>query len=151
MKWLKNLLNIEMLDPNKVYCFYDIVSENEAHGVMYFRSKECKFISGRWGKGQAPTGEYEAKLYKSETRDAFVQFGVGFQVPIQPLFKTDRTFLAIHPDGNIEGTLGCIGLIFEDKEHATRIRNIFRNWFDVHKHLPVEIIDRSKENGGTEK
>ena len=127
----------ETQNKNKCVCVYTDVFEKEAWGVLYFQGLECKFISGRWGNGQAPIGQYEAYQYRAETRDAFVQKGVGFQVPIKPLFKTDRTFLAIHPDGNVEGTLGCIGLKFESKEHGYAIRNAFRNWFDVHRLLEV--------------
>lgn len=39
-------------------------------------------------------------------------FGRGFFLPIEPLFSSfpKRTSLGIHPDGNVPGTQGCIGL-----------------------------------------
>ncbi len=36
--------------------------------------------------------------------------GVGFSFNLNPQFSTNRSLLRIHPDGNNEGTKGCIGL-----------------------------------------
>ncbi len=36
--------------------------------------------------------------------------GVGFSIDLRPGFRTSRTAIQIHPDGNVPGTLGCIGL-----------------------------------------
>ena len=38
----------------------------------------------------------------------------GFFVPIKADFETDRGDLGIHPDGNVYGTQGCIGLVGND-------------------------------------
>jgi hypothetical protein len=35
----------------------------------------------------------------------------GWSVDLEPLFATSRTLLRIHPDGNLPGTEGCIGVI----------------------------------------
>jgi hypothetical protein len=35
---------------------------------------------------------------------------VGFSFLLHPQFPTNRTALEIHPDGNVYGTKGCIGL-----------------------------------------
>jgi hypothetical protein len=43
-----------------------------------------------------------------------VRDGVGFSVDLDPLFQTNRTLLRIHPDGNVPGTLGCIGITDPD-------------------------------------
>lgn len=123
----------------KVECKYLVISKKHAEGVLYFRNLECKFVSGKWGKGYAPQGIYKAYKCIDEDREAFVTHGIGYQVPIEPQFETDREFLAIHPDGGVEGTLGCIGLIPENADHALRIKNAFKHWFEVHPSLDVEI------------
>jgi hypothetical protein len=38
----------------------------------------------------------------------------GFFVPIKADFDTKRGDLGIHPDGNVYGTQGCIGLVGDD-------------------------------------
>lgn len=40
----------------------------------------------------------------------------GFFVPIEPDFETKRGGLGIHPDGNVYGTQGCIGLVGDAAE-----------------------------------
>lgn len=82
--------------------------------------REYPAISGPHGRGKLPSGEYEiggySKIEKEnplhkrvvdETRNAW-------WVTITPKFKTDRDRLGIHPDGNVIGTLGCIGLRCKD-------------------------------------
>lgn len=36
--------------------------------------------------------------------------GKGFFIPLTPHFSTTRTGIGIHPDGNLPGTKGCIGI-----------------------------------------
>lgn len=48
----------------------------------------------------------------------------AWSVDVEPLFSSRRTLLRIHPDGNLPGTRGCIGILgyvhncFEDIEQA---------------------------------
>lgn len=37
----------------------------------------------------------------------------AWSMELEPLFSTQRTLLRIHPDGNLPGTEGCIGIIGE--------------------------------------
>ncbi len=77
-------------------------------------------ISGPYGKGKLPQGIYkisrrEITLYSSKVAKGFQdRTGKGFFIPIYPEFKTTRGKqngrLGIHPDGNVYGTLGCIGI-----------------------------------------
>ncbi len=77
-----------------------------------------KAVSGPWGKGALPKGEYilgGKPRAKNATNDknwkAFCDNqNQCWSQTIKPQFKTERSLLAIHPDGNIAGTLGCIGL-----------------------------------------
>lgn len=145
MKIINSLINKffkKESDKNKVYCVYSkkIEGLNYRWGTMFFQDLYCNFISGKYGNGPAPTGEYKAYKFILDTRKSFVMFDVGFQVPIEPQFKTDRTFLAIHPDGGPLGSLGCIALHPKDKEHAKRISSAFSNWFICHNRLEIEIL-----------
>ena len=74
-------------------------------------------VSGGWGKGSLPAGEYSTgKIWTPEQIAAlpnaasYQAFGFGFFLPLIPKFETDRTELGMHPDGGVPGTLGCVGL-----------------------------------------
>jgi hypothetical protein len=71
--------------------------------------------SGPWGNGQLPDGLYTIgtagpvpKSRGSSYRDAT---NFSWWCPIVPRFSTKRTGIGIHPDGNVPGTLGCIGIV----------------------------------------
>jgi len=80
--------------------------------------------SGPWGLGELPPGLYtvgrrEITDYTSAIDSAYKDktTGQGFFVPIYPQFSTSRGKsgrLGIHPDGNVSGTEGCIGLALGD-------------------------------------
>ena len=70
--------------------------------------------SGPYGNGRLPAGRFECTNLRPRTNVAMVRDGVGFSVDLNPLFHTDRTLLRIHPDGNVSGTLGCIGITDAD-------------------------------------
>jgi len=133
-------------DPDKVYCIYEakVKDSNERWGVMHFRGQECKFISGRYGNGEAPVGNWKSdklikyNLQQTPDREKMAQFGISWQIPFYTP-NTGRDCIAIHPDGNVEGTLGCIGLHFENADHAVRIYNVFRDWFETHKSVEVVV------------
>jgi len=57
-------------------------------------------------------------------------------VSLVPQFDTERDSLAIHPDGNIEGSLGCIVFPFESLDENIRCRNILR---DLLEHGTVKL------------
>lgn len=88
---------------------------NEALGTLSYGDKSWPAISGRWGKGYLPQGLYEAYGFWDESGEAYSYKDehdrkIGFYIRLEPKFKTDRTQLLIHFDGNVEGTLGCIGI-----------------------------------------
>ena len=72
-------------------------------------------VSGPWGK-PLPSGRYRVEVrnavvggsLSSSYRDR--KTGHAWFIPITPLFNTNRGGFGIHPDGNVAGTLGCIGL-----------------------------------------
>ena len=76
--------------------------------------------SGPYGCGKLPAGKYIIKrpvVIKSEAakfnsyRD---KTGFAWWCRLTPCFKTERTGLGIHPDGNVPGTRGCIGITLDD-------------------------------------
>ena len=73
-------------------------------------------ISGPHGKGQLPPGKYligepiEIKSSAAKFNPYRDKIGFAWWCRLTPLFETDRTGFGIHPDGNIPGTLGCIGI-----------------------------------------
>lgn len=71
--------------------------------------------SGPFGKGAAPPGVYEigrvVELAQVPGTKPFTDyFGFAWWAKLFPTFTTERTGLGIHPDGNVPGTLGCIGV-----------------------------------------
>ena len=75
--------------------------------------------SGPFGEGELPKGIYrvsrrEVTAYSNDIPKGFRdQSGKGFFIPIYPQFETSRGKngrLGIHPDGNVKGTNGCIGI-----------------------------------------
>lgn len=50
------------------------------------------------------------KRGKTGSESGYNRDNVSFSYDLIPLFNTGRTALRIHPDGNNEGTLGCVGL-----------------------------------------
>lgn len=85
-----------------------------------FKKLSWGAISGPFGAGALPPGMYdisrrEITEYTNKVdRPYRDKFGMGFFVPIYPKFATSRGKsggrLGIHPDGNVPGTLGCIGI-----------------------------------------
>lgn len=72
-------------------------------------------ISGPWGNGNAPSGVYlvgpRVEIEAGGNNEPFTDAaGLAWWAGLTPKFKTDRTRLGIHPDGNVPGTRGCIGV-----------------------------------------
>ena len=77
-------------------------------------------ISGGFGLGPLPDGSYEVKTRNVVTG---THLASGFEntltgnkwfIPIIPNFAETRSGFGIHPDGNVPGTKGCIGLQASD-------------------------------------
>ena len=73
-----------------------------------------KAMSGGFGKGVLPKGGYAVKTRNvvegPSLASGFRLNGTAFFIPIEHDSDTTRGGLGIHPDGNTQGTLGCIGL-----------------------------------------
>ena len=76
---------------------------------------------------------------------------VGFSYNLNPQFSTFREDLRIHPDGNSEGTLGCIGLTINVQsliDFRTSVNNYLNNGRTF---LPasINILNNPNHNGET--
>jgi len=68
--------------------------------------------SGPWGKGPLPNGVYNGGNLRAprNKKGMTCSDGASWSLNLSPTFQTSRTNLEIHPDGNVPGTLGCIGV-----------------------------------------
>jgi L,D-transpeptidase catalytic domain len=80
-----------------------------------------KAVSGGFGKGPLPNGDYDVKIRnvvvnppESGFKDEIT--GKSWFIPISPTFPSSRSGFGIHPDGSPKGTKGCIGLQGADTE-----------------------------------
>jgi hypothetical protein len=119
----------------------DLVNGVQGRLLLYcldikLASWDC--ISGMWGKGEAPKGIYKASglIKLSDADKAFKKEGFAWVLSLEPQFKTDRTDLAIHPDGNIKGTLGCIGIQSNDIEFYYTMKGLF----EIRKSVELHIV-----------
>jgi len=129
---------------DKVVCRYTLIDDlnHYAEGELYFMGEIFKIVSGPYGKGYAPKGMYKAYADQLKHRDeeAYSQFGFGWILPIGPQFKTDRTCICLHPDGNVKGSLGCPVFQFASLDENVRCYNLFRDFFEKCPILNVEIV-----------
>lgn len=116
-----------------------------AQGVLVWGKLVLEARCGPWGNGMLPTGGYRVgnknrdwiaqpsspgmkiklsyakpemfELAEAGVPSAFTKKRVQFFVPIFPEDKDNhRSELGIHPDGNVTGTAGCIGLVEYDAD-----------------------------------
>ncbi|MCP3873587.1 MAG: hypothetical protein GY699_10595 [Desulfobacteraceae bacterium] len=88
--------------------------------IYHIASKTLKFngtsysaVSGPYGQDNLPSGDYTVKTSHVVVQGLAPSYCAGdvcFFIPITPQFSCSRHGLGIHPDGNIAGTEGCIGL-----------------------------------------
>jgi hypothetical protein len=100
------------LKPLPSILSFPTLKTNMTSGVLFFPALKVGFnaVSGGYGKGSLPNGNYLCKNFRARAEKEMVRDGIGFSVDLTPLFKTSRTDLRIHPDGGVPGTLGCIGI-----------------------------------------
>ncbi len=96
--------------------------DKQATGRLVWSEKNLEAkgtLSGPHGKGYLPNGNYEAprsKLVDDRGPDDSYCDPNGkcwFQA-MSPVPPNGRTGLGIHPDGNVPGTEGCIGITVDD-------------------------------------
>ena len=121
---------------------FHITHEEEklAKGVLSLNNKVFPTVSGPYGKGYLPRGRYKlAKCYFMADNgkvDAYKKEGEPWVAKLEPCFSTGRTGLYIHPDGNIEGSLGCAAISKGDLDAKKEIDKLLAE----HKILNVQVI-----------
>ena len=100
--------------------------------ILTWGSDTFQACTGGHGKGPLPSGQYEVRrrnvVHDNSGLDtSFLnsQSGQRWFIPIRPLFSTYRRGLGIHPDGNVTGTEGCIGLT------GSSASAFFRKWLST--------------------
>ncbi|WP_312769574.1 RHS repeat-associated core domain-containing protein [Epilithonimonas sp.] len=110
-------------------------------------------VAGGFGNGAPENGEYTVDSYQDRSPNGWYNKGmnrdrVGFSFNLNPQFSTGRSLLRIHPDGNNEGTLGCIGMS-GDKIVLTNFRDTLRSMIKTGGPVPVNInIQNNPNNNG---
>lgn len=79
---------------------------------------------------------YTLKAIKGKT-EAYTGKEFPWVAKLTPQFNTDRTGLLIHPDGNKEGTRGCIGI--SKKEDDTEVYWSIKNLLESKKELILYV------------
>jgi hypothetical protein len=108
-----------------------VKTKNAIIGDLVLDNEKWPCISGKWGNGALPKGEYKVKKcyflkkVKGKT-EPYAKEGNPWVAPLIPQFDTERTGLLIHPDGNKEGTRGCIGISENDLSCKKKIDRILR-------------------------
>lgn len=91
-------------------------------GKLVWGAIEFNVITGGYGRGPLPDGSYVVETTKvavgnqSNMKSGFVNplTNRGWFIPLTPKFSTNRHGFGIHPDGNLPGTKGCVGLVTAD-------------------------------------
>jgi hypothetical protein len=103
---------------------------NRKTGILIWGAENYKSVTGPYGEGQLPIGDYRIEIYKAvdsnQLKNSYENTLTGSRwfIPIDPQFSTHRYGFGIHPDGNKPGTLGCIGIKAQDASSFwTRWRN----------------------------
>ena len=109
-------------------------------------------VAGGFGNGAPENGEYTVDNYrargKTGSESGFNKDGVSFTYDLNPEFDTGRTLLRIHPDGNKEGTLGCIGLS-GNAATLTNFKNLLNGVLKGQISIPTTIsITNNPNNDG---
>lgn len=91
-----------------------------ATGKLQLGDKKFSVVSGPWNKGVLPDGEYGVKKFNVVAASPNPSFkspsGVGWFIPMQSPITIERSGFGIHPDGNVTGTAGCIGIIGDEAD-----------------------------------
>jgi hypothetical protein len=119
------------------HIIFDIesIKDKKAKGRLLILNDEGGYssypcVSGPWGKGYLPLGNYSLdKCYFMKddgTVDAFKREDKPWVAKLTPLFETDRTGLLIHPDGNVPGSLGCAAITDRDMTAQSEIEELLK-------------------------
>lgn len=143
---------------NKIYnILIEGTMENSkmGNGLLYLKENDdiilsITMVAGGFGSGAPQNGEYTVDTYRNRRKDKDYNpgmniHGVGFSFNLNPQFKTERSLLRIHPDGNSKGTLGCIGVTGTQKE-LLEFEGIMKNLLKHEKSIHATINIKNNPN-----
>jgi RHS repeat-associated protein len=110
-------------------------------------------VAGGFGNGAPENGNYSLSGYQDRSPTGWFNAGmnrdgVGFSYNLNPNFSTGRTDLRFHPDGNNEGTKGCIGLSGDANQLNSfkgRMNKILGSINSIS--VDINILDNPNNNG----
>ena len=103
-------------------------------------------VSGSSTKDCLPNGEYTTNNFRYRNDQAgFIKDGIGFSVDLLPQFDTNRTLLRIHPDGNLPGTEGCIGLN-GNRDALSSFVNLLSPQYRTIGNIPLNVNIKNNPN-----
>ncbi len=120
----------------------------------HFALDSFSAVAGGFGNGAPENGDYTVSNFQDRSPEGWYNRGmnsdgVGFSFNLNPQFSTSRDLLRIHPDGNNEGTLGCIGLSGDATQlnsFSTAVQGFLQNTTSI----PANInITNNPNNNGT--
>jgi RHS repeat-associated protein len=144
----------EMRESNALLGDVKINFQADFDDGSHFTTKSFDGVAGGFGNGAPENGNYSVNNYQDRSPTGWYNKGmnkdaVGFSYNLNPQFSTGRSLLRIHPDGNDEGTLGCIGLS-GNGQGLTDFRTVLNNYLSNGRtSLPVNInIANNPNNNG---
>ena len=94
------------------------------------RVKAWPALSGGFGEGSIPIGIYEVtdctKLLDIPVHVAYKREDFPWWAKLKARSECLRTALYIHADGNVPGTLGCLGVTLNDIDCFSHIREAMK-------------------------
>jgi len=136
---LKRFINTT--NPKEMQIIYRL-----AQSTLEMAGTEYHAVSGPYGNGPLPPGEYVTSTTLAPNAGHYfpsgfrLDSGTAYGVKLEPQFPTSRGGLWIHPDGNVAGTLGCIGVAPQDAER------FWQDWQRLNPSfapVPVYVEDRT--------
>lgn len=117
---------------------FDILSDtNETlfSGTMHSGAK----LASPNNKGYMPEGEYNIVSLRMTTEEPFTIDGYGWVAGLLPKFQTDRTNLALHPDGGFPGSAGC-GVDTWTLDDSVKIHNLIAQGLEQKGFVPFTCM-----------
>jgi len=113
------------------------------NGLTLFNHKA---YSGGWGKGHLESGNYTINaisppqaIIQIANANAYTLQNYGWFGAIFPTFKTNRTSLGLHPDGNIEFSSGCCVFPFKTLDDNKRCYSLLTSGLESRGKLDFTV------------
>jgi RHS repeat-associated protein len=143
----------EMRDDNNLLGDVSVNIQADFDDGSSYAIESYDGVAGGFGNGAPENGSYNVNNYQDRSANGWYnrgmnRDGVGFSYNLNPEFSTGRSLLRIHPDGNNEGTLGCIGLSGNGAT-LNQFVNSMNHYLEGKTSLPVNInIQNNPNNNG---